>query len=149
MTRPATILLYCLLHGAIMSVQLEEKDLNEIKQKVLVHLRKELVDNVDPRRYMTFLRSKFVLDERDCDEIKSGPSRHASAEKFFDLLAKKGPTGYDEFCNALFYDKTQLFLLTSMSTTLQLLKAKTKKAKGSYSRVDVLYNTAQLSRSEY
>lgn len=113
-----------------MSIQLDEKDLAVIKQNVLVHLRKELVDNVDPRRYMTFLRSNYVLDERDCDEIKSGPSRHASAEKFFDLLAKKGPKGYDEFCNALMYDKTQLFLLTSMNTTLQILKDKTKKAKG-------------------
>ena len=118
---------------SIMSGQLDEKDLNGIKQNVLVHLRQELVDNVDPRRYMTFLRSKYVLDERDCDVIKSTPSRHASAEKFFDLLAKKGSSGYDEFCNALLYDKTQVFLLTSMNTTLQILKAKTKnlkKAKG-------------------
>ena len=118
--------------ATIMSVRLEEEDLANIKIHVLILKRNELVENVDPRRYLTFLRSKYVIDERDCDEIKEVRSRQASAEVFLDILRRKGSTGYDEFCNALAYDKTQVFLLTAMTKTLELLKAKVldNKAKG-------------------
>lgn len=103
---------------------LEESDLESIKYNVLVHQRRQLVDNVDPRRFLTYLRSKFVIDERDCDEIRSTRSRSASVEVFLDILATKGQQGYDEFCNAILHDQTQVFLLTSMNQTLEILKAK-------------------------
>ena len=105
-------------------VLLEESDLESIKYNVLVHLRRQLVENVDPRRFLTFLRSKYVIDERESDEIRSMRSRPASAEVFLDILATKGQEGYDEFCQAILHDQTQTFLLTSMNKTLEILKAR-------------------------
>lgn len=105
-------------------VLLEESDLESIKYNVLVHLRRQLVENVDPRRFLTFLRSKYVIDERESDEIRSMRSRSASAEVFLDILATKGQEGYDEFCQAILHDQTQTFLLTSMNKTLEILKAR-------------------------
>ena len=105
-------------------VVLVEQELNSIKLAVLDLIRTEIVSNVEPRRHFTYLRSRNVLDERDCDEIKAIPSRAASAEKFLDILMKKGSKGYDEFCKALMYDQTQTFLLTKLSMKLDVLRAK-------------------------
>lgn len=105
-------------------VVLVEQELSSIKLAVLDLIRTEIVSNVEPRRHFTYLRSRNVLDERDCDEIKAIPSRAASAEKFLDILMKKGSKGYDEFCKALMYDQTQTFLLTKMSMKLDVLRAK-------------------------
>ena len=103
---------------------LDEEDLKRIKAQVLVHMRRDLVKNIDARRLLTFLRSKYVLDERDCDEIKNKPSREACTEVFIDILSRKGPRGYDEFCSAILHDKTQTFLLTAMNKTLEVMKAR-------------------------
>ena len=111
-------------------VELDDADLANLKAAVLVRLRTRLVNNVDPRKYMTFLRSTFVLDEGECGEMKSLPSRPAAAEAFVDILIRKGPQGYDAFCRALFEDRTQVYLLKEMTTTLELMKAKLKEYKG-------------------
>ena len=114
--------------------QLSSDELAQVKAYILVIKRKELVDNIDPTRHLSFLRSELVLDERDCDEIKSARSRsrHASAEMFLDILARKGHLGYDAFCNALLDDRTQIFLLRSMTQTLEILKSKVIEDKGSW-----------------
>ncbi len=121
---------YLTVQNDMMAMQLSEQDLAQIKANVLLCKRKELVDNVDPRRHLTYLRSKFVLDERDCDEVKSAQSRQASTEIFLDILARKGQAGYDGFTNALLYEETQIFLLRSLTNTLELLKAKVSEEKG-------------------
>jgi hypothetical protein len=105
-------------------VSLTEQDLTNIKLTVLTLERQEIARNVDPRRFFGHLRAKYVLDERECDEIRSVPSRIGSAEAFIDILKRKGAQGYDEFCNALIKDQTQLFLLQRMSQTLEQLRAK-------------------------
>lgn len=115
---------------AVDMVELDEGDLANLKAAVLLRLRPRLVSNVDPRKYMTFLRSKFVLDERECGDIKATASRPAAAEAFLDVLGRKGSQGYDAFCEALFEDRTQVFLLTELTTTLELMKAKLKEHKG-------------------
>ena len=107
-----------------------EEDVNMIKRTVLTACRKDLVSNVDPRRHFTYLRSKMILDERDCDEIKSASSRIGSAEIFLDTLLRKGPSGYDGFCDALLYERTQMFLLEQMNKTFEVLKSKVKEQKG-------------------
>ena len=89
------------------SVELELEDLELIKKSVLVHHRKLLVDSIDPSNHLAYLRSKFVLDERDADEIGAPPSRSARCETFLDKLGRKGSVGYDEFCNSLLRDRTQ------------------------------------------
>ena len=109
---------------------LTEDDLIKIKRMVLTATRKELVRYVDPSRHFTFLRSRLVLDERDCDELRSTTSRVASAEMFVDILIRKGASGYDEFCDALLYEKTQLFLLDRLNRTFEVLKSKVKEHKG-------------------
>lgn len=114
------------------AVELDEGDLANLKAAVLLRLRPRLVSNVDPRKYMTFLRSKFVLDERDYGDIRAVASRPAAAEAFLDILATKGSHGYDAFCQALLEDRTQVFLLTEMTTTLELMKAKLKEHKGMF-----------------
>ena len=106
------------------AMSLDEEDLKRIKAQVLVQMRRDLVKNIDARRLLTYLRSTYVLDERDCDEIKSKPSREACTEVFIDILSRKGPRGYDEFCNAILHDRTQTFLLTGMNKTLEVMKAK-------------------------
>lgn len=109
---------------------LTEEELVRIKKMVLTAARKEMVRNVDPQRHFTFLRAKLVLDERDCEEISAAKSRIASAELFVDILLRKGPNGYDHFCGALMYEKTQLFLLEHLNRTFEILKSKVKTHKG-------------------
>lgn len=106
------------------TVSLTEQDLLNIKLTVLTLERQEIARNIDPRRFFGHLRSKYVFDEQDCDEIRSVKSRIESAEAFVDILKRKGSQGYDEFCNALMKDQTQLFLLQKMNKTLEQLRAK-------------------------
>lgn len=131
------------------NVVLLEQELNCIKLHVLELIRTEIVSNVEPRRHFTYLRSKNVLDERDCDEIKAIPSRAASAEKFLDVLARKGAKGYDEFCKALIDDQTQTFLLTKMSMMLDVLRAKVlenkRQMRREYMQCWVMYLTIHFS----
>lgn len=126
---------------------LNEEDLKRIKAQVLVQMRRDLVKNIDARRLLTYLRSKYILDERDCDEIKSKSSREASTEVFIDILSRKGPRGYDEFCSAILHDRTQTFLLTAMNKTLEVMKAKVlelKRTLSSDTEHPSAYSTFQL-----
>ena len=111
-------------------VRVEQEELEAIKQTVLTRLRRILVDSVDPANHLSYLRSKFVFTERDAEEISAPPSRSARAEVFLDKLSRKGSQGYDEFQNSLCRDRTQMFLLTSMTKTFELLKHKLRDFKG-------------------
>ena len=113
-----------------MEATLTTEDLVNIKQTVLTLERQEIARNIDPKRFFSHLRAKYVLDERDCDEIRAVPSRVGSAELFVDTLKRKGGRGYDEFCNALMSDQTQMFILQRMTQTLELLRAKVLERKG-------------------
>ena len=110
---------------------LTSEELVNIKHTVLTIQRQEIARNIDPKRFFGHLRSKYVFDESDCDEIRAVPSRIGSAELFVDTLKRKGGRGYDEFCNALMSDKTQVFLLQRLNQTLELLKAKVLERKKS------------------
>ena len=103
---------------------LDEDHMAEIKQLVLELLRKTLVENLYPDRFTCYLRSRRVMDEEDCDEIKGSRTRTKSAEQFIDILRRKGSRGYDEFCCALREEGTQIFLLRDMNKTLEFLKNK-------------------------
>ena len=111
-------------------VRVEQHELEMIKKTVLTSSRKLLVDSLDPTSHLSYLRSKFVFDERDAEEINAPASRSAKAEVFLDKLSRKGPLAYDEFENSLCRDRTQLFLLTHMTTTLELVKHKVREYKG-------------------
>ena len=111
-------------------VRIEQEELEAIKRSVLIKSRRFLVDSIDPANHVSYLRSKFVFSERDAEEIAAPPSRSAKAEVFLDKLSRKGSQAYDEFQNSLCRDKTQLFLLTHMTKTLELLKHRVRDFKG-------------------
>ena len=112
------------------NVRVEQEELEAIKKSVLTSSRRFLVDNIDPVYHLSYLRSKFVFSERDAEEVNAPSSRSARAEVFLDILSRKGSVAYDEFQNSLCRDRTQLFLLTSMTKTLELLRHKVKEFKG-------------------
>lgn len=103
-------------------IRIEQEELDAIKKSVLTSSRSLLVDSLDPANHLTYLRSKFVLTERDAEEIAAPASRSARVEVFLDKLSLKGAEAYDEFQNSLIRDKTQLFILTSMTKKLELLR---------------------------
>ena len=113
-------------------VRLEQEDLDLIKKAVLIHHRRLLVDSIDPvsGKHLPHLRSKFILDEKDEEEIRAPVSRSERTEVFLDKLGRKGAAGYDEFCESLCRDRTQLFLLNAMTKTVELLKHKVLRHKG-------------------
>lgn len=106
------------------SSQISGDELSELKRYVLEASRKILVENVDAPRFLPYFRSKFVLDQRECDQIKScsRQSRYDGAEKLLDVLITKGGSGYDQFCAAIMYDRTQMFLLTTLNKRLEILR---------------------------
>ena len=111
-------------------VRIEQDELETIKRSVLIKSRRLLVDSIDPANHVSYLRSKFIFSERDAEEIDAPPTRSAKAEVFLDKLNRKGSQAYDEFQNSLCRDKTQLFLLTHMTKTLELLKHRVRDFKG-------------------
>lgn len=125
-------------------VRIEQEELESIKKSVLTSSRRILVDAIDPANHTSYLRSKFVLSERDAEEINAPSSRSARAEVFLDKLSRKGSVAYDEFQNSLCRDRTQLFLLTSMTKTLELLKHKVKEFKGKYQNNQYLSQCGEL-----
>jgi hypothetical protein len=110
-------------------VRIEQEELDAIKRSVLTSSRRLLVDSLDPANHLSYLRSKFVMTERDAEEINAPASRSARVEVFLDKLSLKGSEAYDEFQNSLCRDRTQLFILTSMTKTLELLKHKVREFK--------------------
>ena len=103
---------------------LSGEDLSDLKRYVLEASRKLLVENVDAPRFLPYFRSRFILDQRECDQIKSCSlqSRYDGAEKLLDALLTKGALGYDHFCAAIMHDRTQMFLLTALNKRLEILR---------------------------
>lgn len=95
--------------------QLAENDIiAHLKVEVLKSLRASLAKNLNPTSHMDFLRSRYILSEEDCDEIKHPPSRRQRASKFLDILDMKGAEAYDALCAALREEGTQIFLLREL-----------------------------------
>lgn len=105
-------------------ISMSEDDLTRIKKLVLVKMRSDLVQSLDPRLFLTTFRQEFVLNARECDIIKSSSSRSTceGAENLLDILETKGSRGYDVLCKALLEDQTQLHLLTALGDTLSQFK---------------------------
>lgn len=82
-----------------------------IKREILLEMREELVRNIMPDKFFSYLRSKGVLDIDDCDIINSEKTRRKRAECFLDILESKGPEGFRYFCDFIRENKTQLYLL--------------------------------------
>ena len=71
----------------------------------------EIVRSLDlDRQYiLSHLRSKFILDDEDCQLIRSGTTRQQQASKFIDVLLTKGPQGFFYFVEALEIEHPRLY----------------------------------------
>lgn len=84
---------------------------DDFRQKI-DNFRVDIVQVLDLERAFVFsyLRSKSVLDEEDCEIImNSGAGRKQKVAKFLDVLACKGPDGYRHFTASLEIEYPQLF----------------------------------------
>ena len=90
----------------------DEEPAEETYREILDKHRVDIVQYLDLDRQYVFshLRSKFVLDDEDCQIIlNAGPSRQQKAQKFVDVLATKGPDSYQHFIDALEIDNPYLY----------------------------------------
>ena len=86
-------------------------DIDLDKASILETHRPSLVESIDPGRVslQSYLRSKFVLDDQDCQIIKSGVTRQERVCKMLDILALKGPAAIDHFIDALEFEHPTLY----------------------------------------
>lgn len=80
-------------------------------QELLEKHHLEITQNLDlDRQYiLSHLRSKFILNDEDCQLIKAGVSRQQKASKFIDILMTKGPSGFTHFIEALEIEHPHLY----------------------------------------
>lgn len=84
---------------------------HSIKLEVLEEKRDSLTRSLDAEKYLAHLRSKRILDRDDEQVIKSKVTGREKAETLLDMLAKGDPIAFDELCEALLKNKTQIHLL--------------------------------------
>ena len=101
-----------------------EDDLTDLKRLVLQAKRHALVKDVNPIKFLPYLRSKFVVDAYESDMIKNCCARSImeGAGKLIDVLCTKGGKGYDEFCMAILHEETQIHLLKALNKELEARK---------------------------
>ena len=78
----------------------------------LEQFRVDFVQTLDVERQFIFsyLRSKSVLDEEDCEIIvNAGAGRQQKVSKFLDVLARKGEEGYKHFVDSLEFEHPALY----------------------------------------
>lgn len=102
--------------------RISDEELYLLKQDVLDRLRTQLVENIDPQAHFPYLKSKNVLSASDCDEINAQVTRIAKADRFVDIIARRGPKAYDKLCRSLDRNGTQTFLLRAMNRKLEELR---------------------------
>ncbi len=94
---------------------MDEEEIAELylawKLEVFKELRQYLVKNLEPDKLYTFLRSCDNLDEGDEEEIRSQVRRTRRNEMLIDLITNRGSEGFDNFCEAIRQNTTQLFVL--------------------------------------
>ena len=110
----------------------------EYKRQTLEELQLVLVKDIEPKRLYAFLRSNGIFDEDDQDVIESDRApRRVRAERFIDILSKKGDKGFNAFCQCILQTLTgQLHLLK------KILKVFEEKVQGT----EELQHTRQISR---
>lgn len=86
-------------------------DEEEYRMK-LERFRVDIVQTLDLERQFifSFLRSKSILDEEDCERIlNAGAGRQQKVAKFLDVLACKGTDGYRVFVESLEIEHPNLY----------------------------------------
>lgn len=124
----------------------EDEVLAGIKRLILEEKRDFLCKYMNPERYMDYMRSKFVINEEDKEEIEYEKTRRKRASVMIDILLKKGVDAYDVFVMAIQRDRTQTHLV-------QMLHMEYEKRKNNYfalvkgnSSSEIKINTASLPK---
>ena len=84
---------------------------HSIKLEILEEKRDHLTRSLDAEKYLAHLRSKRILDQDDEQVIKSKVTGRQKAETLLDMLARGDPSAFDELCEALLKNKTQVHIL--------------------------------------
>ncbi|XP_033729866.1 uncharacterized protein LOC117319116 isoform X2 [Pecten maximus] len=77
---------------------------------------------MNPERYFDYLRSKFVINEEDKEEIEYERTRRKRASVMIDILLRKGGNAYDVFVMAIQADRTQTDLVKILHTEYEKRK---------------------------
>ncbi|XP_060070809.1 B-cell lymphoma/leukemia 10-like [Ylistrum balloti] len=94
-----------------MGTPTEDEVLAGIKRLILEEKRDILCRYMNPERYFDYLRSKFVINEEDKEEIEFEKTRRKKASVMIDIILKKGGDAYDIFVKAIQADRTQTHLV--------------------------------------
>ncbi|XP_022320275.2 B-cell lymphoma/leukemia 10-like [Crassostrea virginica] len=93
----------------------EEEIQYEVSLNILEEQRYYLIKYIDPQHHFAYLRSKHLFTLEDEELVKSFVTRKQQAEKFLDILLRKGPNCYKGLVNAILKNGTQTFLVTRLN----------------------------------
>ena len=91
----------------------------QLKGEVLKDLRPFLVQNLESQKLFAFLRSREVLDVDDQEEIEAEKIRRRKNERLLDMVKNRGSDGFNNFCEAIRQNKTQIFILKAILDSFQ------------------------------
>ena len=79
--------------------------------EVFEKFRVDIVNSIDTDKQFMFsyLRSKFVLDDEDCERINHAVTRQEKVTKMLDILALKGPDAVTYFIDAVEFEHPKLY----------------------------------------
>ena len=63
--------------------------------------RQALLKDLEPKKVSSRLYSRNIFSEEDKDEVFSKDTKNDQGETLLDILPRKGPTAYREFCDVL------------------------------------------------
>ena len=87
-------------------------EINDVDTSLVFEkFRVEIVRSVETEKQFIqcYLRSKFVLDDEDCERISSGATRQERVGKLLDILSLKGPDACNHFIDALEFENPKLY----------------------------------------
>lgn len=99
--------------------RLNEDQMISLSRETFDTCRKDLVENLEPRRHFSTLKKCSIMIESECSEIDSATSRETRADKLVDILKTKGNKGYLALAESLIENKTQIFLLKLLNQTFE------------------------------
>ena len=106
--------------------KMDDEELEELyltwKSEVLKELRPFLVDNLEPQKLFAYLRSCQVLDSDDQEDIEAERTRRRKNERLLDHIKNRGADGFDNLCEAIRRNTTQLFILRKILNLFQKKK---------------------------
>ena len=110
---------------------------NEMKSQVLTGQMNYLCEELgDPGRYFPYLRSKGVLDNEDCQRIRSEITSQAKTESFVETISRgrqsgRGEHPFDVLVDALKKQRVQAHIARQLQKALARIKSDKEKEKGS------------------